>query len=519
MIQLQSQQAQGQQQLEKKFLVLGDSHVQKYITDMYFIKSYLISELKTCLVAIVSTSNKQLEMFKLRLSLMFWLLPLVLGLGLRLYNWPSYPFSFDQVDILRQASKITSGDLILIGPKSGPINFFTGPLVTYLVAFFLHWTEPGIALVLSATVVSALTGSFFLLAEKRYWPDSTVPWLAWIWTLSPLLIQFDRGFWNPNLTLLASSLVFFPLVGHRIDSKSLTKIDLWLVAVGAFLGYQAHFSGLLLPLLVLIITPILGRAYWPTILAAAAGTATSLVPTLIFDLKHQWLNAKGILELALSTTGKSVNKLQIEIILTPLTTLGRVVLHQSQIWLAPVLALLVGCSSYLVSWHQKRSQPTTLALVWIGAVIMILALYPGSRPEYYYFIMLPACMFLLRSLLVFGFAQQQRLVICSVAAWGIYSTYLLISNITVGQLELGNQLRLTALVTQATQQFPTASIALDLPYHQVIGIDYLLSLRPINLSDQGGTIHLAPISSLTNQQQVVALSGDMALWYEQTTRD
>lgn len=54
----------------------------------------------------------------------------------RTFSFQRFPFNFDQIQIAENSQKIFSGDLVLIGPRTGPAAMFTGPLIYYVAAPF-----------------------------------------------------------------------------------------------------------------------------------------------------------------------------------------------------------------------------------------------------------------------------------------------------------------------------------------------------------------------------------------------
>ncbi len=131
------------------------------------------------------------------------------GLLLRLSALFIWPFGFDQVQILEAVDKILSGDPTLIGPRTGPAQMFTGPLIYYLTAFFYLLRFSYYSLIVSTLSIALLTGLSIYFLIKRYFGYRFAIIALFIWSFSEFFISIDQVTWNPNLTFLASSLVFF----------------------------------------------------------------------------------------------------------------------------------------------------------------------------------------------------------------------------------------------------------------------------------------------------------------------
>lgn len=411
-----------------------------------------------------------------------WLILLLIGISLRIIFWQDYPFSFDQVQIMEAADQIVSGKLTLIGPKSGPIQFFTGPLVYYLMAVIKILVSTPASLMLAALFISVATGCFLIWANENYLSqkNQVIPWL---WAVSPLIVQFDRGFWNPNLTLLASSLVFFPLIKllkSKNTSPNLWKISCFLVAVGSWLGYQAHFSGLLLPVvvgLVLLFTKKLNvRNSW-ILISAMLGTAFSLLPTLIFDLRHDWLNIRGLMTLGsqgLPTIGESL-------LFIP-ELFGKIVVGQFNRF----LSLLVGSLILISIFYHYQKNKTEISLlkisfIWLLSISLLLSFYNSTKPEYYYFIQLPAALVILGEFLSaklnVGLRFKLIAILGLLSFWQIYSLH------QISALGIYQQYQIAEQASNISQSEKIRSIDYEYPDAEIIGVKYWLSKFKIELDE------------------------------------
>lgn len=96
---------------------------------------------------------------------------------------------------------------------------------------------------------------------------------------------------EPQLDDISLITSFFPL----LKTKNNTLNYLALVA-GGFLAYQAHFSGFLLVVLVGISVPFMHKS-WKHLIAVGFGLLLSLVPTIIFDMRNNFLNWRGLIDL------------------------------------------------------------------------------------------------------------------------------------------------------------------------------------------------------------------------------
>lgn len=294
---------------------------------------------------------------KLNFNLVFvTALAIVGGLLLRAYQPLNTPFAFDQVQIAQAADEIRAGDLTFIGPRTGPAAMFTGPLIYYVAAGFAMILLTPQAVVAAALFFALLTGAFIGWLSTIYLGKKTGLIFTVLWAFSPFIIGLYKIAWNPNIMILAAALIFLPLLR---ESRLNWKDSLFILG-GAFLGYQAHFSGfLLIPLLVL---SLLIRYLWRVdsllriclnVVIAGVGLVTSMLPTLLFDYRNDWLNARGFLSLLQNRDQVSDYQIvsrMIEKLLIVLETAGKIVLGST-----PGFALLVVVGLSLIGLFVLQS--------------------------------------------------------------------------------------------------------------------------------------------------------------------
>lgn len=432
---------------------------------------------------------------------------LVTGIFFRFYKPELYIFGFDQVQILTNAQEIAKGNLTLIGPRTGPAEMFTGPLVYYITAILLFFVSSPWAIVGMSSVIAGVTGLTIYLLARKYVSTTSAITMLFIWAMSPLFIHFDRIAWNPNLTMLASSLVFFPVVGI-LNKKKASRFDLILIFLGSFLGFQAHFSGLLLPPLLLLTLIFMRRFSFSTILASGLGLLTSILPTLIFDARNGWLNTRGLLSFV--TEKESVggtlffDRLSHSIKVTLETTGSLIpfaIEKQTSIYIAVLFLALLFWKLYK-KHDDVNIKNVQLALFWIVTIILIFSFYRSNSPEYYFFIYLPAVLLLLSTLFE-SFAKKIILKFELLALIILVLFFYLLSNFSTigkgGVLRIGNQLALAQdIASYSKLRSPISQVVYDLQYVDTIGMRYFIE-NSANLSKIGNAIHIASTSQTNSR--------------------
>ena len=400
-----------------------------------------------------------------------WILGiLTIAMLLRGYNIHNYGLGFDQIQILQNAEKIAQADFTLIGPVTGPANMHTGPLI-YYIAGAIYWIFPSpYSVAITALLIALITGVTLALLTKRYIPSMIHTILA-IWGLSPFVIHLDRIPWNPNLTLLASTCVFFPFV--RSHKKGALKlVDHLVVSLGIFLGYQAHFSGLfLLPLAIALLFLKQRRSFGYLFLYLGA-LAISLSPTILFDLRYEMRNYNGVVELfnnrVGNTDGSVISQLLSNIKIT-VENIGKMIFKSSS------YALIITTGLAMFAIHSFQSIKTNIkqvTYIWIALIIIGFSLYRYSMPEYYFTIQFPAIFVLIASLVSTFSSKTKRIIII---LFTLYTTTHIINTYSQpDSFSISNQIELSNEINNIITANPKMQIVYDMEMDNAIALEYLI---------------------------------------------
>lgn len=247
------------------------------------------------------------------LVMLVWLL----GLFLRLYQLDKVmPFTFDQGRDLLELTAISQGDITLVGPTTGIAGFFLGPFYFYalLPGFFLSGGSPvGVAYWVALLASLALPLSYYLTKKIA---NPTAAWLAYLLlTFLPGSLHEARVIWNPSFAV--------PLLVASWWCLFESKKKSWLLMPAFFfyglsLQTELAYTVFLAPLYLwwLIIHSPLAQKFahqnssktysWPTILLSLLAGAATLLPQLVFELKHSFIMTNAITN-ALFSNEKSVS--------------------------------------------------------------------------------------------------------------------------------------------------------------------------------------------------------------------
>ncbi len=409
-----------------------------------------------------------------------------IGLFFRLYNYQGYSFGFDQVQILENAQAIKSGNLTLIGPRTGPAAMFTGPLIYYVAAFSLQLVNHPYSLVITNAVILTTTALTLAFLGQRYLKNngliaSFVP--LSLWATSPFLINLDRTVWNPNFSLLSAPLFFFPL----LKRTKLNFTDAFIITTGSFLSYQAHFTLLLMPLIALPILLLRSSSKLFITISILVGYFLTLTPTVIFDIRNRWLNSYGLINLLNSQTETSRSLFFSFLDTTRITleTFGKLMSHYHGSVASIFLALILIITAYITNLNNKNSFLRN-SVIWLLATIFIFSIYQNSKPEYYFLVIIPACFTLCASLIShLSITRSLILLMFSIIVIQIAISWEKINERTA--LSIGNTL---SIIDHLALQNKTEPISVDVNmlFGTHYGIEYLLKQTPFPHSNK--RIHL-----------------------------
>ena len=417
-------------------------------------------------------------------------------------------FHFDQGQIAIAAQKILAGHLTLIGPLANTISFFTGPLIYYLAVAF-YWLTQGHPL------ANALVGTgIYLLSAICIWfflRRLTTPIVAWffigIYSLSAHIVILDRITWDPNLSFLSGTLVLISLL------FPLGKLSFLIGFLGMWLAYQAHFAGFVLAAEVVLLGAWLRR--WRYIILSLSGLVLSLIPTFIFDLRHDWLNSRGLLAMISNPNRISgdflIYQRFFQAILISLENLTKIMIPVLPKWgLVGLGALVLGFwLKYRSSIFNRRQR--IILLVWILVFPLVVMFYHGSTPEYYYLMQLPAFVFILTDLFLGLKAKLPVSVIlagfCLIALGAVIQQ----TQILAAGPSLNNKFNALEYIKKNQLNQPV-ELVFDMDIKDRFGWNYLIDYLKILPGENSTKVHL--IYPINSGAILTAKFGGIGVWFD-----
>ncbi len=337
----------------------------------------------------------------------YWLIIVLtlIGGGLRLYRIePSLQFLGDQGrDALVMYRLLTQGDFPFIGPVTSVGNFYLGPLYYYLMAPFLalaRFNPAGPAI--ATAVIGTLTIPALYFVAKKMFGQKAALIAACLYTFGYIPISETRSAWNPNPMPLA---VLGILYGFYLNNYKNKPQGLILAGLSLAVALQLHYMIVFLaPWLIWQLVLSWGK---PKEKLLTVGIFLLLMaPLLLFELKNNWLNTRGLIEFLTKNKYGHLNLLQVikdtngraEQVIGMVLGFGRD-FNLARTWITRIFLFGLG---YVLA--VKRSRELVMGTVWLVGSIITLAVYQSNIYPHYLGFLFPV-VFILAGLMLSQFKK------------------------------------------------------------------------------------------------------------------
>lgn len=220
----------------------------------------------------------------------------------------NYLFGYDHGVFFQDVKKIVvDRKLTLIGTEvGGQGGFFQGPGWYYLlvIPFFLTGGDPYGAMVLMFLIGIATVLAAFLLGRKMF-DNKTAFVISLLIAISPVVITQSRFVWPPfPISFLAVFLLFFI---YQVLQKKEKCLPLLTLTVGLMTHFETATAATLLINLLLVFPVVFIKklASLRIVLLSVVTLILTQLPIIVFDIKHDFINSKGILKLFISSSAIS----------------------------------------------------------------------------------------------------------------------------------------------------------------------------------------------------------------------
>jgi len=269
-----------------------------------------------------------------------------------------------------------------VGPSTSIGQVYLGPFFYYFIApwlFIFRFNPVGLAFGTAFFSIFFLALSFFVI--KNYFGKTTALFFLLFNSFSYILIDFSRFSWNPNLLPYFS---FFS-VYLFIKARETNKKFLYFLA-GSFLSFsiQLHYLALtIIPPLAIIFLKDLYQNFkkqWLNILYFFFAFFIFTSPLLIFDLRHQFLNAKNLVNLF--KTGSTVGMGRLENLIATFSKLNEYSFAtQFNFYFNLALLLIIILISANIFWKKN---PLRYHLFFFLFILLGTSFYNGPKHAHYF---------------------------------------------------------------------------------------------------------------------------------------
>ncbi len=209
----------------------------------------------------------------------------------------NFLFNMDNArDMVDVREMVVLGKPRLTGPTSAIEGFYNGPAWYYLlsVPFMLSGGDPYASILLEIGLWAI--GGFFLLKLVSRWGGFLVLPIGAIWVSSNYIVLTNLYAFNPNPVTLLAPLFLYLLVRYLEKGKPFYGILAWILG-GLFFNFEMNF-GVFTPSIIItsiLLTKKVKLLKQKWFFAGLGCFVLTLLPQIVFDLRHQFIMSKAIL--------------------------------------------------------------------------------------------------------------------------------------------------------------------------------------------------------------------------------
>jgi len=343
----------------------------------------------------------------------------------RLYRIADYmEFLGDEGRDALIAREIINGDPTLLGPRSSAGDFYMGPFYYYAITpflFFANYDPVGPAIMVAIFGIATVLLIYFV--GQKFFNKTTAFIAAFLYSFSPLVLNYSHSSWNPNILPFFSLLLIYLVYLTVTKLKSLKYFFLSGLVLGICLQlhYLSLFLGITISVYIFIMTkkkPFLNliKKY----LFLIFGTLTSLSPLILFDFLNNFLNTRGLFAFLFSKdVSYSANTGYFQTIADSFFRMfSRLIFNfpqavkisqfpDIQIYLWGAVSILTAISSIILLFRHKNKSIKLILFLWLFICMFLFGLYKKEIHDYLFTILFPLP-FLLVGNLIYVLMSQKK---------------------------------------------------------------------------------------------------------------
>ncbi len=276
-------------------------------------------------------------------------------------------------------------DLPFIGPITSVGGFYLGPLYYYLMTPFLwlfKYNPVGPAI--ATAIIGVITTPVLYFVAKKMFSTTTARWASFLFAIGFIPVSETRSAWNPNPMPLASLGLIYGL--YLVNQKK-KPAGLILTSISLAVALQLHYMIVFLtPFLIWqLILIIKNKKNYPFFIKSIIGFLILMLPLILFEIKNNFLNFKGLLSFFNTNQYSSLSLIQVikdvngraEQAIGMILGFGRD-FSLIRTWLTRTFLVLI-------SWFLlKNKKPQFILLsAWLLSSIIALAVYHSNVYPHY----------------------------------------------------------------------------------------------------------------------------------------
>ena len=233
----------------------------------------------------------------MRLNKSLWILLgiIITATFLRFYHIEQLAvFLSDQASDSTKTFGMLRGQFTLLGPITSVGGFYNGPIVYYLMLPF-YWLFKGgmISGTVFQSTLSVLTIPILYLLAKKVFNERVGLISMFLFAISPLMIDYSRAAFNSYPAIFFSTLILYLLFSVH---EKFSKLRMFLLGICLGFIFQMHYFTISL-LFFSFAFPFLDKKISRSkfYILLSIGFVIGFSPFLIFEFRHQFLNARLLL--------------------------------------------------------------------------------------------------------------------------------------------------------------------------------------------------------------------------------
>lgn len=305
---------------------------------------------------------------------------LLFGVIYRLFltSGGNFLFNMDNArDFVDIREMVELGKFRLTGPTSAIEGLYNGPLWYYFLstAYIITHGDPYGAIV--GEIILWAIGGFFLLKLVSEFNEWLIVPIGLVWIASNYIVLTNLYSFNPNPVPLLTPVFIYSLAKYLKEKKTFGIISSFLLA-GAFFNFEMNAGVFCAPIILISIFLIDRKSFkdkyfWIGFLIFIA----TLLPQILFDLKHQFIMSKSVLRFLSESNGNGWNPLkQIPIIWESFFNVFQATMFNQKILSWAILILLISVFKAFSKNIAVSISLLSIIVPFIGYLILPVAVNP-----------------------------------------------------------------------------------------------------------------------------------------------